>query len=52
MKAGIHMAFAAAALAGLAALGGDGRGPGGENIRRKAWTRTPEAEALLVQWRE
>ena len=46
------MAFAAAALAGLAALGGDGRGPGGENIRRKAWTRTPEAEALLVQWRE
>ena len=31
---------------------GDGRGFGGENILRKAWTCTPEAEALLAKWRE
>ena len=34
------------------AFGGDDRGLGGENIPRKAWTCTPEAEALLAQWRE
>ena len=34
------------------AFAGDGRGFGGENIQRKAWTCTPEAKALLAQWRE
>ena len=41
------LAFSAVALAA-----DDGRGPGGENIRRKAWTCTPDAEALLAKWRE
>jgi hypothetical protein len=26
-----------------------GRGPAGENIQRKAWTCTPEAEKLLAK---
>ena len=28
-----------------------GRGPAGENIQRKAWTCTPEAEKLLAKWK-
>ena len=28
-----------------------GRGSAGENIQRKAWTCTPEAEKLLAQWK-
>ena len=45
------LAVSVLVVAGALAVG-DGRGPGGENIRRKAWTCTPEAEALLAKWRE
>ena len=51
MKFLVSMAAATVLSVGVA-FGGDGRGPGGENILRKAWTCTPEAEALLAQWRE
>ena len=51
MKFLVSMAAAAVLSVGVA-FGGDGRGPGGENILRKAWTCTPEAEALLAHWRE
>ena len=49
---GRSSAFALVFALAAAAVANDGRGPGGENIRRKAWTCTPDAKALLAQWRE
>ncbi len=53
LRGGLLVSLAAATVLSVGvAFGGEGRGPGGENILRKAWTCTPEAEALLAQWRE
>ncbi len=52
MRIQLVSALLACVCAAVLALADDGRGPGGENIRRKAWTCTPEAEALLAKWRE